>query len=85
MHLSYFKSLNNLKFLVSLSNNLSSLTFSFNFFCLFIFSFADNPYSLSLSKFLKISHFSIKVIKSTFIFSEILLISSSSIFNFLFV
>ena len=45
---------NNVEILVSPSNNLSGLflTFSFNLSILFIFSFADNTNSLSLSKFL---------------------------------
>ena len=64
---SYSKSINNLEILVSPSNNLSSLflTSLFNFSISFIFSFADNPNSLSFSKLLKLSHLSIKVVKST--------------------
>ena len=75
----------NLEILVSLSNNFSSLFLnsSFNLPILFIFSFVNNPNSLSHSKFLKISYLSIKVVKSSSKFSEIFLISSSSIFNFL--
>ena len=61
------------------------LTSSFNLSILFIFYFANNPNSLSLSAFLKISHLIIKVDKSTSKIYEILLISSSSVFNFLFV
>ena len=53
---SYSKSVNNLEILVSPPNNLCSLflTSSFNLSILFIFSFANNPNSLSLSAFLKI-------------------------------
>ena len=58
---SYSKSINNLEILVSPSNSLSSLflTSLFNFSISFI---ADNPNSLSFSKFLKLSHLSIKVV-----------------------
>ena len=82
---SYSKSINNLEILVSPFNSLSSLflTSLFNFSISFI---ADNPNSLSFSKFLKLSHLSIKVVNLHLnCYVEILLISSSSIFSFLLV
>ena len=87
---SYSKSVDSFINFISPSNNLSSLflTSSFNLSILFIFSFPDNPNSLSLPKFFKILHLSIRVVKSTSKFSEILFFSSSYltfIFNFLFV
>ena len=87
---SYSKPVNNFKILVSPSNNISLLFLasSFSLFISFILSFVDNLNSLSFSKSEDLSqnlHLSSIFVRTTSIFSNISFISSSSVFNFLFV